>query len=168
MCNYADYLSNIGQYRRSNEMFYHIGRMMPQTAELSAIPMSMTGNYINLHRLDSARICNDKAIKSEIKLEAKGFPDIARRVVIEQQRYLLDYASGKNTSHVGFARYCDSITTDMLGKENTLARQQETKNRLQLVNQELKLGQQRMGWMLSVAVLLLIGGVIVGYLYYSN
>ena len=166
--NYADYLANNGQYRRSNDMFNQIGRMMPQVAEVSAIQMAMAGNYINLHRLDSARICNDKAIKSEAKLEAKGFADIARRVVIEQERYLLDYTDGKSISHVDFVRYCDSITADMQAKENTLARRQETKNRLQLANQELKLDQQRMGWMLSVAVLLLISGIIVGCLYYRN
>ncbi|WP_434502331.1 hypothetical protein [Prevotella sp.] len=166
--NYADYLANNGQYRRSNDMFYQIGRTMPKVAELSSIQMAMAGNYINLHKLDSARICNDKAIKSEAKLEAKGFADIARRVMIEQERCLLDYANRKTISYVDLARYCDSITVDMEAKENTLARRQETKNRLQLVNHELKLSQQRMGWMLSVAVLLLIGGVIGGYLYYRN
>ena len=166
--NYADYLANNGQYRRSNDMFYQIGRTMPKVAELSSIQMAMAGNYINLHKLDSARICNDKAIKSEAKLEAKGFADIARRVMIEQERCLLDYANRKTISYVDLARYCDSITVDMEAKENTLARRQETKNRLQLVNHELKLSQQRMGWMLSVAVLLLIGGIIGGYLYYRN
>ena len=166
--NYADYLANNGQYRRSNDMFYQIGRTMPKVAELSSIQMAMAGNYINLHKLDSARICNDKAIKSEAKLEAKGFADIARRVMIEQERCLLDYANRKTISYVDLARYCDSITVDMEAKENTLARRQETKNRLQLVNHELKLSQQRMGWMLLVAVLLLIGGVIGGYLYYRN
>lgn len=168
LCNYADYLANNGQYRRSNDMFYQIGRAMPKIAKLSSIQMAMAGNYINLHKLDSARICNDRAIKSEKKLEAKGFADIARRVMIEQERRLLDYANGKTISYVDLARYCDSITADMEAKENTLARRQETKNRLQLVNHELKLGQQRMGWMLSMAVLLLIGSVIVGYLYYRN
>ena len=166
--NYADYLANNGQYRRSNDIFYQIGRTMPQVAELSSIQMAMAGNYINLHRLDSARICNEKAIKSEAKLEAKGFADIARRVVIEQERCLLNYANEKSISYVDFARYCDSITADMQAKENTLTRRQETKNRLLLANHELKLDQQRMGWMLSVAVLLLIGGVIVSYLYYRN
>ena len=166
--NYADYLANNGQYRRSNDMFYQIGRAMPKIAKLSKNQMAMAGNYINLHKLDSARICNDRAIKSEKKLEAKGFADIARRVMIEQERRLLDYANGKTISYVDLARYCDSITADMEAKENTLARRQETKNRLQLVNHELKLGQQRMGWMLSMAVLLLIGSVIVGYLYYRN
>ena len=166
--NYGDYLANNGQYRRSNDMYYQIGRMMPQVAELSAIQMAMAGNYINLHRLDSARICNDKAIKSEAKLEAKGFADIARRVVIEQERFLLDYESGKPASYVDFARYCDSIMADMQAKENTLARQQETKNRLQAANYELTLGKQRMGWLLSVATLLLIGSGIGGYLYRRN
>ena len=166
--NYGDYLANNGQYRRSNDMYYQIGRMMPQVAELSAIQMAMAGNYINLHRLDSARICNDKAIKSEAKLEAKGFADIARRVVIEQERFLLDYESGKPASYVDFARYCDFIMADMQAKENTLARQQETKNRLQAANYELTLGKQRMGWLLSVATLLLIGGGIGGYLYRRN
>ena len=166
--NYADYLANNGQYRRSNDIFYQIGRTRPQVAELSSIQMAMAGNYINLHRLDSARICNKKAIKSEAKLEAKGFEDIARRVVIEQERCLLDYANGKTISYVDFARYCDSITADIQEKKNTLTRRQETKNRLLLANHELKLDQQRIGWMLSVAVLLLIGSVIVGYLYYRN
>lgn len=166
--NYADYLANNGQYRRSNEMLYQIGRMMPQVAELSAIQMTMAGNFINLHQLDSARICNDKAIKSEAQLEAKGFADIGRRAAIEQERYLLDYAEGKTISYVDFARYCDSITADIQAKENTQARRQETKNRLLSANHELKLDQQRMGWLLSVAVLLLIGSVIAGCLYYRN
>lgn len=168
MRNYADYLSNIGQYRRSNDMFYKIGQMMPQVVEMSSIQMAMAGNYINLHRLDSARICNDKAAQSETKLEAKGTVDIARRVVIEQERYLLNYANGQNISYVDFARFCDSITTDMQAKENTLGRQREAKNRLLLVNQELKLERQRMGWILFTSVLLLIVGGIGGYYFYWN
>ena len=145
MRNYADYLANNGQYSRSNDMFYQIGQMMPQVAELSAIQMSMAGNYINMHRLDSARICNDRAIKSETELEAEGFANIARRAELEQKRFLLDYASGKPVSSVEFARFFDSIMTDMQAKENTLARRQETKNRLQAANYELKLSKQRMG-----------------------
>lgn len=168
MRNYADYLSNIGQYRRSNDMFYKIGQMMPQVVEMSSIQMAMAGNYINLHRLDSARICNDKAAQSETKLGAKGTVDIARRVVIEQERYLLNYANGQNISYVDFARFCDSITADMQAKENTLGRQREAKNRLLLVNQELKLERQRMGWILFTSVLLLIIGGIGGYYYYWN
>ena len=168
MRNYADYLANNGQYSRSNGIFYQIGQMMPQAAELSAIQMSMAGNYINLHRLDSARICNDRAIKSETELETKGFANIARRAELEQKRFLLDYASGKPVSSVEFARFFDSIMVDMQAKENTLARRQETKNRLLAANYELKLSKQRMGWMLSVAMLLLIGGGMGGYLYYRN
>lgn len=168
MRNYADYLANNGQYSRSNDMFYQIGQMMPQVAKLSAIQMSMAGNYINLHRLDSARICNGKAVKSEEELKAHGFADIARRAVIEQEKFLLDYTSGKPVSYVEFARYCDSITADMQAKENTSTRRQESRNRLQAVNYELKLDQQRMGYMLLVVVLLLIGGSVGGYLYYRN
>ncbi|MBO4822010.1 MAG: LuxR family transcriptional regulator [Prevotella sp.] len=168
MRNYADYLANNGQYSRSNAMFYQIGKLMPQAAELSAIQMSMAGNYINMHRLDSARICNDKAIKSETELEAKGFANIARRAELEQKRFLLDYESGKPVSSVEFARFLDSITADMQAKESTLARRQETKNRLQAANYELKLSKQRMGWLLSVTMLLLIGGGMGGYLYYRN
>lgn len=168
MRNYADYLANNGQYSLSNDMFNQIGQMMPQVANLSAIQMSMAGNYINLHRLDSARICNDKALKSEEELKAYGFADIARKAVIEQQKFLLDYTSGKTVSYVEFARYCDSITADMLAKENTSTRRLESKNRLQAVNYALKLDQQRMEYMLLVVVLLLIGGSVCGYLYYRN
>lgn len=166
--NYADYLANNGQYSRSNDMYYQIGRMMPQMSGLSAIQMAMAGNYINLHRLDSARICNERAIKSEAELEAQGYANIARRAVIEQERFLLDYTSGKPASYVDFARYCDSLTSDMLMKENTSTRRLETKSRLQAANYELRLGKQRMGWMLSVAVLLLAVGWVGGYLYYRN
>lgn len=166
--NYADYLANNGQYSRSNDMCYQIGRMMPQLSGLSAIQMAMAGNYINLHRLDSARICNERAIKSEAELEAQGYANIARRAVIEQERFLLDYTSGKPASYVDFARYCDSLTSDMLMKENTSTRRLETKSRLQAANYELRLGKQRMGWMLSVAVLLLAVGGVGGYLYYRN
>jgi DNA-binding CsgD family transcriptional regulator len=166
--NYADYLANNGQYRRSNDMFCQISQMMPQVAEMSAIQAAMAGNYINMHRLDSARICNDKAIKSEKKLNAQGFTDIARKAVIEQERYLLDYAGGKPASFTDFSRYCDSITADIQAKENTLTQRLETKQRLQSANYELKLGQQRMGWLLSVAVLLLTGGCIGGYIHNRN
>ncbi len=166
--NYADYLSNNGQYKRSNDLYYQIGKMMPQVAELSAIQMAMAGNYINLHKLDSARICNEKAIASEAKLEAKGYSDIARRVVIELERCILDYENGKHVSYVDFSRYCDSITADILAKENTLARRQETKKRLQWANHELKLERQQMVWMLSVAILLLVFGITAGYFYYRN
>lgn len=166
--NYADYLSNNGQYQRSNDLYYQIGKMMPQVAELSAIQMAMAGNYINLHMLDSARICNEKAIASEAKLEAKGYSDIARRVVIELERCILDYENGKHVSYVDFSRYCDSITADILAKENTLARRQETKERLQWANHELKLERQQMVWMLSVAILLLVFGITAGYFYYRN
>lgn len=166
--NYADYLSNNGQYQRSNDLYYQIGKMMPQVAELSAIQMAMAGNYINLHMLDSARIRNEKAIASEAKLEAKGYSDIARRVVIELERCILDYENGKHVSYVDFSRYCDSITADILAKENTLARRQETKGRLQWANHELKLERQQMVWMLSVAILLLVFGITAGYFYYRN
>lgn len=168
MRNYADYLANNGEYRRSNNIFYRIARLMPRIAELSSIQMAMSGNYINLHKLDSARICNDKAINSERKLETKGFADLARRVVIEQQQTLLDYESGQCVSYVDFARYCDSLNTDIQKKENTLIRRQEAKNRLQYANQELKLSKQRMGWMLSVAVLLLIVCIVLAYLFHRN
>lgn len=166
--NYADYLSNNGQYQRSNDLYYQIGKMMPQVTELSAIQMAMAGNYINLHKIDSARICNEKAIASEARLEAKGYSDIARRVVIELERCILDYEDGKHVSYVDFSRYCDSITADMLAKENTLARRQETKERLQWANRELKLERQQMMWMLSVVILLLVIGITVGYIYYRN
>ncbi len=166
--NYADYLSNNGQYSRSNDMLRQIGLMMPEMAGLSAIQMTMSGNYINMHRLDSARLCNDKAMRSEAALEAKGFADITRRVVLEQQRSLLDYADGKIVSSVDFARYCDSLAADVQAKENTQARRQEAKVRLQLANHDLKLSEQRLGWWLSMAVLLMIGGGVVGYLYYRN
>lgn len=166
--NYADYLANSGQYHRSNDMYHRIGGMMPQVAEMSSIQMAMAGNYINLHRLDSARICNDKAVKSEAELEAQGFADIARRAVIEQERFLLDYTSGKPVSYVAFARYCDSLSVDVQMKENTSTRRLETKNRLQTANYELKIEKQRMGWLLSVAILLMMGGGIGGYLYYRR
>lgn len=168
MRNYADYLSNNGKYQRSNDMYYQIGKMMPEVAELSAIQMAMAGNYINLHKIDSARICNEKAIESEAKLEAKGFSDIARRVVIEMERCILDFENGKHVSYVDFSRYCDSITADIQAKENTMARRQETKERLQWVNNELKLERQRMMWILSVAILLLVLCIITGYFYYRN
>lgn len=166
--NYADYLSNNGQYQRSNDLYYQIGKMMPQVAELSAIQMALAGNYINQHMLDSARICNEKAIASEVKLEAKGYSDIARRVVIELERCILDYENRKHVSYVDFSRYCDSITADIFAKENTLARRQETKERLQWANHELKLERQQMMWMLSVAILLLVFGITAGYFYYRN
>jgi len=166
--NYADYLSNNGQYRRSSDMYYQIAQMMPQVAELSAVQMALAGNYINMHRLDSARICNDKAVKSEAELEARGFADIARRIALEQERYLLDFASGKPVSYVEFARYCDSIAADVQAKESTSTQRLEAKNRLQTANFELQLGKQRMGWLLSVAVLLLIGVGVGSWLYYKN
>ena len=166
--NYADYLANSGQYHRSNDMYHRIGGMMPQVAEMSSIQMAMAGNYINLHRMDSARICNDKAVKSEAELEAQGFADIARRAVIEQERFLLDYTTGKPVSYVAFARYCDSLSVDVQMKENTSTRRLETKNRLQTANYELKIEKQRMGWLLSVAILLMMGGGIGGYLYYRR
>ena len=156
MRNHADYLANNGS------------RILPQVAELSSIQMAMAGNYINLHRLDSARICHEKAIKSETELDAQGFNDIARKAELEQERVILDYTDGKAVSFVDFARYCDSITMDMQMKENTSTRRLEAKNRLQTANYELKLNQQRMGWLLSVATLLLIGGGIGGWLYRRN
>lgn len=102
MRNYADYLSNKGHYQRSNNIYHQIAKMMPEVADLSAIQMAMAGNYINLHKIDSARICNEKAIKSEAKLEAKGFSDIARRAVIELERCILDFENGKHISYVDF------------------------------------------------------------------
>lgn len=166
--NYADYLANNGKYRQSNNVYREISRMMPQMAGLSAIQMAMAGNYINLHMPDSARICNEKAIESEARLEAKGFDDISRRMVIELERCLLDYGDGKPVSYVGLSRYCDSITADMHAKESTLARRQEAKERLQWANHELRLDRQRMGWMLTAAVLLLLLGVAGGWIYYRN
>lgn len=168
MRNYADFLANNGQYRRSNDFYYQIVQMMPQIGELSAIQAAMASNYINLHKLDSARICNDKAIRSEEKLERQGYSNITGRAILEQERYLLDYAEGRTVSYVDFARYCDSITNDMLAKEKTSNQRLETKNRLQAANYELKLGKQRMVWMLSLSLLLLLGGGIGVYLYNRN
>lgn len=118
--------------------------------------------------LDSSRVCNDNVARSETKLEGKGASDIGRRTVIEKERYLLNSANGQSISYVDFTRYCNSIATDMQIKENTLIRRREAKNRFQLVNNELKLERQRIGWILFTSVLLLVVVCIASYCYYRN
>ena len=129
MRNHADYLANKRPMPSFNDIYHRISRIRPQVAELSAIQMAMAGNYINLHRLAAARICHDKAIKSETEMDAQGFTDIAQKAELEQERVILDYTDGKAVSFVDFARYCDSITMDMQIEENTSTRRLEAKDK---------------------------------------
>lgn len=168
MRNYANYLSNNGQYLRSNELLHNLCALMPGLAEMSVIQTSMAANYINLHRLDSARMCNERAIRSEKELEAHGNANMARRAILEQHRFLLDYESGKAVSSTDFARFCDSVMNDMITKENTSTRRLETKNRLLSTNYELQLDKNRLVWMLTIALLLIVCGIVAAYLHHRN
>lgn len=168
MRNFAGSLSGDQQYHHSNQQLFAIGRYMPNMEKLSAIQMLMAENYINMHKLDSARICFKAAFKSENELISAGYPDIARKSGIEMLKYLLDYSSGKPISISSFCRYCDSISNDIRMRKDIELKQVEEKQRLQTVNSGLRLESQRMWWSLvSLILILSIAGIGI-YLYIRN
>jgi DNA-binding CsgD family transcriptional regulator len=168
MRNYSSSLCVAGNYRKSNRLLFEIRRLNPELFHYSVILMSVAENYVNLHLLDSARVYIDSAKKSEARLQAEGQSNLNRQASIDRISYLLNYHEGKPVSSIGFNRYCDSVTTAMINKDNTSLRRLETKNRLLLANHELHDSLQSMAWWIISLVLMIAATVIGIYLFYKN
>lgn len=168
MRNYSSVLCVAGNYRKSNRLLFEIGRLNPELFHYSVIQMSIAENYVNLRQLDSARVYIDSAKKSEARLQAEGQGNLNRQASIDRISYLLNYHEGKPVSSIGFNRYCDSVTTAMIDKDNTSLRRLETKNRLLLANHELHSSLQSMAWWILSLVLMITAIVIGIYLFYKN
>lgn len=166
--NYSATLSSTGKYRKSNDLLFRINKINPTFFGYSAIQMSIAENYINLHRLDSARYYINIAKKSEALLQAIGQSDLNRQASIERICYLLDFSAGKPVSSIKFSRYCDSVTTAMLNKDNSSMRRLEMKNRLLAANTGLHSDITHMAWWITSLVILIAIAAIGIYLFYKN
>lgn len=164
MRNYSGSLSGDHKYIQSNNLLYRIKKLNPETGNLSAIQMSMAENYLNLQRLDSARICINNATKSENELQAKGYSDFARKGSLEMLKYLIDYQSGKKVSVAPFSRYLDSITNDMLMRNKLYIKQLEDKQQLETINYRLNMERNRLWWYL---ISLILGVIFAGFGIYT-
>lgn len=168
MRNYSAALSEKGEYAKSNRLLYAYARLSPETAGYSAIQLAMASNYLNLHRMDSVRICLAKAVRSEHGLEAHGQGNISRRANLEQLRAVLNFSEGRPVSSLAFSRYCDSVTTAMIEKENTSARRLETRNRLQAANYELHQSRLRLAIGILLLVFVIVGGGSLAFSLYRR
>jgi tetratricopeptide (TPR) repeat protein/DNA-binding CsgD family transcriptional regulator len=166
--NYSGSLSGDHKYIESNDLLYQIKKLNPEIGSLSAIQMSMAENYLNLHKLDLARICLNNAAESEKKLQEKGYTDFSRKGSLEMLKYLIDYNSGKMVSVAPFSRYLDSITNDMLKRNKLNIKQLEDKQQLQTINYQLHLERNRLWWYLVSLILAIILIGIGIYIYIHN
>jgi hypothetical protein len=168
MRNYSSSLCVSGQYRKSNNLLFEIGKVNPELFKYSVIQMSIAENYVNLHRLDSARIFIENAKKSEAKLLAAGQGNLNRQASIDRICYLLNYQAGKPVSSVGFNRYCDSVTNAMIDQEKTSIRRLEMKKQLQTANNGLHSRLQTMIWWIFALLLIIAIAAIGVYQFYKN
>lgn len=168
MRNYSGSLSGDHKYAESNDLLYKIKRIDPKIGSLSAIQMNMTENYLNLQKLDSARICLQNASDSEKKLQKEGYTDFARKGSLEMLKYILDYKTGKMVSVAPFSRYLDSITNDMLMRNKLYIKQLEDKQQLQKINDQLHIEQNRLWWYLVGLILAIILTSLGIYIYIRN
>ena len=168
MRNYADALAERGDYSRANQWLRRFQQLRPERANLSVIQLSMAKNYVNLHRLDSALQCLDKADASERSLEATGHGDLTRKAGIEQLRGIIHFSQGKPVSFLSFGRYCDSVTTAMADKENTSMRRLEIRNKLQTANYELHRSRLYMALAIVILVFMLLGGGLLAVWLYCR
>ncbi|MDR3653021.1 MAG: LuxR family transcriptional regulator [Paludibacter sp.] len=166
--NYSGSLSGDHKYIESNDLLNKIKKLNPEIGSLSAIQMSMAENYLNLHKLDLARICLNNAAESEKKLQGKGYTDFARKGSLEMLKYLIDYNSGKMVSVAPFSRYLDSITNDMLKRNKLNLKQLEDKQQLQTINYQLHLERNRLWWYLVSLILAIILIGVGIYIYIHN
>ena len=168
MRNYSGSLSGDHKYNESNELLYEIKKLKPEIANLSAIQICMAENFLNLHKLDSARICLSKAAESENKLQGDGYTDFARKGSLEMLKYIIDYKTGRTVSVAPFSRYLDSITNDILNRNKLTIKQLEDKKQLQSINDRLQLERNRLWWYLIglMSAILLTGFGI--YFYIRN
>ncbi len=168
MRNYSGSLSGDHKYIESNALLYKIKKIDPEIGSLSAIQMSMAENYLNLHKLDSARICLNNASESEKKLQGEGYTDFARKGSLEMLKYIIDYKTGKMVSVAPFSRYLDSITNDILMRNKLYIKQLEDKQQLQTINYRLHIERNRLWWYLVSLILAIILTAFGIYIYIRN
>lgn len=158
MRNYSATLTEKSEFAKSNELLYRLRRLAPEYSDISAIMLSLANNYVNLHSVDSAQYFLKKAEESEHILEAQGESDLNRRANIELLRNIIKFSKGKMISSFAFNRYCDSVTTAMIDKDNTSMRRLETRNRLQAANYALHQSALRLFLIIVLLLFLLLGG----------
>ncbi|MCE2616711.1 helix-turn-helix domain-containing protein [Phocaeicola oris] len=158
MRNYSAALTEKSEFAKSNELLYHLRRLAPEYSDISAIMLSLANNYVNMHRLDSTQYFLEKAEESERILEAHGKSDLNRRANIELLRNIINFSKGKMISSLAFNRYCDSVTTAMIDKDNTSMRRLETRNSLQAANYALHQSALRLFLIIVLLLFLLLGG----------
>lgn len=168
MRNYSGSLSGDQKYIESNNILHKIKKLDHEFGNLSAIQMNMAENYLNLNKLDSARICLNNAVESEKRLQEKGYEDFARKGSLEMLKYVIDNRAEKMVSVAPFSRYLDSITNDILVQNKLHIKQIEDKQQLQTINYRLHMERNRLWWYLfslTLAVILLGFGI---YIYVRN
>ena len=168
MRNYSASLSGDHKYIESNNLLHQIEKLDHEFGNLSAIQMSMAENYLNLNRLDSARICFNKATESEKRLQEKGYEDFSRKGSLEMLKYIIDNKAGKMVSVAPFSRYLDSITNDILLRNKLYIKQFEDKQQLETINYRLHMERNRLWWYLfSLIVVVILLGLGI-YIYVRN
>lgn len=165
---YADVLAARGDYMQSNRYLFHYQRFVPKYVDPSSIQVSLANNYINLHQLDSARICLERAETINRGTRWAGLGNLTRKASIEQLRNILNFSHGRSVSSHAFQRYCDSVTTAMKENDNLSLHRMETRNRLQAANYELHRSRLRMLLVVVLLFLVLLGGIGLAYWFYRR
>ena len=168
MRNYSASLSGDHKYIESNNLLYQIKKLDHEFGNLSAIQMSMAENYLNLNRLDSARICFNNATESEKRLQEKGYTDFSRKGSLEMLKYIIDNKAGKMVSVAPFSRYLDSITNDILLRNKLYIKQFEDKQQLETINYRLHMERNRLWWYLVSLIFVIILLSFGIYIYIRN
>ena len=165
---YADVLAARGDYVQSNHWLHHCQRFAPKYADSSAIQVSLASNHINLHQLDSAQICLDRAEANHRGKRWAEQDNLGHKASIEQLRNILNFGSGKPVSSQTLQRYYDSVTTAITENENLSMHRLEARNRLQAANYDLH--RSRLLMLLGVVLLFLVllGGIGLAYGLYRR
>lgn len=168
MRNLADVYANNRKYTQSNEQIRRILRLMPRLEQYSALQATLTQNFLNLHRKDSARHYYEIALSHEQQLQASAQGNSATSSTLLLYKSVLDYADGNHVSGTELARFNDSIRREVEDKQNTIRQQLETRNRLQQMNYELRISRQRAQLRLLLLGILFAGCAAGTWFYLRN
>lgn len=168
MRNLADVYANNRKYAQSNELIYRILHLMPELEQYSALQATLTQNFLNLHRKDSARYYYGIALAHEQRLQASGQRNSAISSALLLYKSLLDYADGIHVTSTELGRFNDSIRHEVEDKQNTIRQQLETRNKLQQMNYELRISRQYARLRLLLSGVLFVGCALVVWFYIRN